>query len=119
MIEVEDIGNWRGHDIVDPDGAKIGEMAEVYIDTAADEPAFATVKTGMVGRHRLSFVPLARISVGPEYLRVAYPKKMVKDAPSIDPGADLPADAEAEIYRYYELRYDSAPTSSGRRLARR
>lgn len=34
-------------------------------------------------RHRLAFVPLAGATVGPGYLKVAYDKRQVMDAPSI------------------------------------
>lgn len=38
----------------------------MYFDTATEQPTFATVKVGMVGRPRLVFVPLfaARVSPG-------------------------------------------------------
>jgi hypothetical protein len=64
LFEAEDIRDWRGHDVVDPAGSKIGSLEAVYFDTATEQPTFATVKVGMVGRHRLVFVPLfeARVS---------------------------------------------------------
>lgn len=80
MFEADNIRDWRDHDVVDPDSDKIGELEAVYVDTASDQPAFASVKVGMVGRHRLTFVPLGGASVGPSRVRVAYPKKQVKDA---------------------------------------
>jgi hypothetical protein len=33
----------------------------------------------MIGRHRLTFVPLNGATVAPSHVRVAYPKKQVKD----------------------------------------
>jgi hypothetical protein len=56
---------------VDPDGNKIGQLEAVYVDTANDVPAFASVKTGMIGRHQLTFVPLDRATVAPSHVRVA------------------------------------------------
>ena len=50
MFQVEDIRDWRGLDVVDQSGSKIGSLEAVYFDTATDEPAFATVRVGMVGR---------------------------------------------------------------------
>ena len=69
MFEAENIRDWRGHDVVDADGHKIGELEAIYVDTGTDLPSFGTVKVGMVGRHRLVFVPLDRARVGPGYLR--------------------------------------------------
>ena len=65
MFEAENIRDWREHDVVDPDGKKIGLLESVYVDTGTDEPAFGSVRIGMVGRHRLTFVPLDRAVVLP------------------------------------------------------
>jgi hypothetical protein len=66
----------------------------VYVDTASDGPAFATVRIGMIGRHRLVFVPLVGAGVCPDALRVQFDKKLVGDGPSIDTDGELSADAE-------------------------
>ncbi|MGH9060002.1 MAG: PRC-barrel domain-containing protein, partial [Acidimicrobiales bacterium] len=41
MFEADNIRDWREHDVVDPDGDKVGELEAVYVDTATDQPAFA------------------------------------------------------------------------------
>jgi hypothetical protein len=69
VFEAADIREWRGHDVVDPDGHKIGELEAIYVDTSTDQPAFGTVKVGMPTRHRLAFVPLAGAIVGPGYIQ--------------------------------------------------
>ena len=53
-----------GRMLVDCDGDKIGKLQDVYVDVETDEPQFATVKEGFIGRH-LTFVPLGGIHVGP------------------------------------------------------
>ncbi len=53
MFEAADIREWRGHDVTDPDGHKIGELEAVYVDTGTDLPSFATVRVGMPTRCRL------------------------------------------------------------------
>src|SRR5208282_1991470 len=90
MFEAADIREWRGHDVVDASGHKIGELEAVYVDTGTDLPSFGTVKVGMPTRHRLVFVPLDQATVGPGYLKVSFDKKQVKDAPSIDTDGELP-----------------------------
>jgi hypothetical protein len=118
VFEADNIREWRGHDVVDSSGGKIGELEAIYVDTATDEPSFATVKIGFPGRHRLVFVPLDRATVGPGYLKVAYDKKLVKDAPAIDTDGELRAADEPEVFKHYELDYQ--PGARGeRRLARR
>jgi len=91
VFEAADIREWRGHDVVDPRGHKIGELEAVYVDTGTDLPSYGTVKVGLPTRHRLVFVPLDRATVGPGYLKVSYDKKLVKDAPSIGTEGELPA----------------------------
>jgi len=118
MFEADDIRDWREQDVVDPDGSKIGSLEAVYFDTATEQPVFATVKVGMVGRHRLVFVPLAGATVAPKHVRVRADKKLVKDAPSIDVDGELPAAEEPAIFEHYNLAYQ--PGASGeRRLGRR
>ena len=53
------------------------------VDVETDEPQFATVKEGFIGRH-LTFVPLAKIQIGPDDLQVAVTKERVKTGPDID-----------------------------------
>jgi hypothetical protein len=118
MFEAENIRDWREHDVVDPDGKKIGLLEAVYVDTGTDEPAFGSVRIGMIGRHRLTFVPLDRAVVLPGQLKVAYSKSQVKGAPTIDTDGELPADDEPELFKHYGLEYQ-AGLSGERRLARR
>ena len=118
MFEAGDIREWRGHDVVDSDGHKIGTFESVYVDTGTDQPSFATVTVGLPTRHRLVFVPLAGATVGPGYLKVTYSKGLVKDAPSIDIDGVLPAGDEEEIFKHYDLTYTTGGGGE-RRLARR
>ncbi|MEU1627658.1 PRC-barrel domain-containing protein [Streptomyces sp. NPDC020096] len=118
MFEAGDIREWRGHDVVDDEGKKIGFLESVYVDTATDQPTFATVTTGIPIRRRLVFVPLAGATVGPSYLRVRYPKSQVKDAPWIGTDGELLATQEAAVFAHYNLEYRTG-AGGERRLARR
>ncbi|WP_410537831.1 PRC-barrel domain-containing protein [Streptomyces sp. KL2] len=117
MIRPADIREWRGHDVVDAAGHKVGPLEAVYTDTATDEPAMATVRIGLPTRQRLVFVPLDEAVAGPDYIRVRYDKALVKKAPSIGTDDVLPAEEEEPIFRHYGIAY--RPGSAGeRRLAR-
>ena len=118
MFEAADIREWRGHNVVDAQGHKIGTLEAVYVDTATDLPSFATVTVGLPTRHRLVFVPLGHATVGPGYLKVTYDKKQVRDAPSIDTDGELPAGDEEAIFKHYDLVYQPG-VGGERRLARR
>jgi hypothetical protein len=116
VFPAENIRDWRGSTVVDPDGSKIGTLEAVYVDTTTDEPFFASVTTGIIGRHKLTFVPLTGATVAPGHLRVTVGKDLVKDAPSIDTDGELTADREPEVFAHYSLPYTA---NSVRRLARR
>jgi hypothetical protein len=91
----------------------------VYVDVETDQPQFATVKEGFIGRH-LTFVPLGGIKVAPKALQVGVSKEQVKRAPSIEQhGEELSQADESALYHHYELNYTPPDTESGRRLARR
>jgi hypothetical protein len=77
------VAEWHGKMLIDRDGEKIGRLQDVYVDVENDEPQFATVKEGFIGRH-LTFVPLGGITVGPDDLQVAVTKEQVKSAPNIE-----------------------------------
>ncbi|MGW2546875.1 PRC-barrel domain-containing protein [Kitasatospora sp. NPDC001574] len=118
MIGTADIREWRGQAVVDEKDHRIGALESVYVETASDQPFFATVTVGLVSRRRLVFVPLDGAVVGPGYLRVAFPKAQVKQAPSIGVDDVLPAEDEAAVFAHYGLSY--TPGAGGeRRLARR
>jgi PRC-barrel domain protein len=118
MFPAENLRDWRGQKVIDPEGSRIGELEAVYVDTATDQPAFATVKVGMIGFHRLVFVPLVGATVLPDAVRVRYDKKLVGGAPSIETDGELTAADEPAVFTYYDLPH--APgTAGGRQLARR
>jgi PRC-barrel domain len=118
VFEAANIREWLGHNVVDAQGRKIGELEAVYVDTSTDLASFGTVKVGMPTRYRLVFVPLDQATVGPGYLKVSYDKKLVRDAPSISTDGELPAGDEEAIFKHYGLAYE--PGAGGeRRLGRR
>ena len=118
MFPAENLRDWRGPKVIDPDGDKIGDLEAVYVDTATDEPSFITVRVGFIGRHRLVFVPLAGATVKPDAVRVRYPKQQASEAPAIELDGELPAGEEPKVFAHYGLPY--VPGTGGERcLGRR
>jgi len=110
---------WHGKMLVDREGEKIGKLQDVYVDIENDQPQFATVKEGVIGRH-LTFVPLGGLQIGPDDLRVVVTKEQVRSAPDIElHGEELSQADESALYHHFELNYTPIDTASGRRLARR
>lgn len=111
-IPVEDVKQWRGQDVLDPEAKKLGRLVEILYDTQTDTPAFALVRSGRVGGRRVTLVPLSGASAGQDYLRVATDKNAFKNAPSFDPEGELSAEDEARAYDYYGLAYPQSDLSA-------
>ncbi|HEX2071727.1 MAG TPA: PRC and DUF2382 domain-containing protein [Thermoleophilaceae bacterium] len=116
MTQVTEAYEWRGRDVVDSSGDKIGSLEEVYLDTESGHPEWATVNTGMFGRKQ-SFVPLRDASPSGGQVAVPYSKDQVKDAPSVDPDGELSTDEEERLYAHYGIgSTDDAMTRSEEEL---
>ncbi len=115
----QDLSAWRGRDLIDRDGERIGTLEDVYFDIETDLPQFGTVKEGFLDRH-YTFVPLVAVTIGPDSLQVAVTKQQVKDAPNMEhEGEALTQADESMLYHYFEMNYTPIDKPSGRRLARR
>ncbi len=110
-MTMTDLRTWKGHDVVDPTGEKIGQIADIYLDEQTDQPEWLAVRTGLFGR-RVSFVPLAEAQPSGDDVVVPYAKEQVKDAPEID-SDELSQEAEQELYSYYGLRYSERRSDTG------
>lgn len=62
MAMREDINQWRGQDVVDPGGDKIGKLEEIYYDSDTDQPVFLGVKTGHMSHHLTLHTVFRRLS---------------------------------------------------------
>ena len=52
-----DVLSWRGQNLIDSHGDKIGKIEEIYLDADSGVPEWALVTTGMFGTKQ-SFVPI-------------------------------------------------------------
>jgi uncharacterized protein (TIGR02271 family) len=102
---------WRGRNVVDQEGAKVGTLEEIYLDQRTDRPEWALIHTGLFGT-KSSFAPLAGARLDDEDVRIGYSKQEVKDAPSVDADRDLSPEEEARLYAHYGLDY-SEPAGRG------
>ena len=108
----EDIATWRGRDLADADGSKLGSIEEIYLDTDSGEPEWALINTGLFGTKQ-TFVPLRDASASDDQLRIPYEKDQVKDAPRIDADGELSQSEEAQLYRHYGLEYSETTSDAG------
>ena len=119
MIPAGNIRDWRGENVVDPEGHKIGTLESIYVDVVSDEPSFIGVEVGgLIGGKSIVFVPLKDATVGPREVRVTYSRDLAKAAPSIDTDGELTAAEEPNVFAHYQLPYATGPNGE-RQLARR
>jgi uncharacterized protein (TIGR02271 family) len=112
MPELTEAYDYRGRTLVDTEGDKIGEVEEIYLDTQTEQPEWALVHTGMLGK-KSHFVPLRDAGSSGENVRVPFDKDTVKDAPSIEPEGELTQEEEARLYSHYGIEYSEEHSDSG------
>ena len=98
-IDNERILEFRGEDLCDRDGEKIGSIDQIYLDADTNAPAWALVNTGLFGNS--TFVPLNGASEVDGSLTVPFDKAKVKDAPEVRATGQLTKQEEAELHEYY------------------
>jgi len=113
MTQLTEAYDWRGRDIIDADGDKVGTLEELFRDEDTQEPEWAVVRTGMFGT-KLSFVPIQGAEPRGEDVQVLFSKAQIKDAPRIDDSdGQLSQDEEAQLYEHYGLTRSNGYDTSG------
>jgi sporulation protein YlmC with PRC-barrel domain len=111
-IHKDRILQFRGENLCDRDGDKLGSIEEIYLDAETNEPEWALIHTGLFGTKR-TFVPIRDASEADGSLTVPFEKSAVKDAPQIEANGQLSQQEEAELYRYYGMEYSEARSDTG------
>jgi uncharacterized protein (TIGR02271 family) len=108
----QNVLEWRGQELLDNDGQKIGTIEEIYLDTETDQPEWALVKTGLFGG-KGTFVPLQQANPSGDGIQVPFEKNHVKDAPNVDSDGELSQSEEQTLYQHYGLDYGESRSGSG------
>ena len=104
MIDVEHIEDWRGKDVVDPDGVSLGKLHEVFYDETTRTPILLAIKHGLLSR-KVTMIPIDGSGVGPDYVRVTHDRATVDAAPTAAPD-QVPDTQELDtIGEAYGLRF--------------
>ncbi len=111
-MTMTDLRTWKGHEVVDPTGEKIGRIEDIYLDEQTNQPEWLAVRTGLFGR-RVSFIPLAEAQPSGDDVVVPYAKEQVKDAPHAEPDGLLSEEEEAALYDHYGLPYSDVQSDIG------
>jgi uncharacterized protein (TIGR02271 family) len=112
MPDTQTIAEWRGQDLLDNDGQKIGTIDEIYVDSRTEQPEWALVKTGLFGG-KGTFVPLSQANPTGDGVQVPYEKSHVKDAPNVEPDGELSQSEERTLYEHYDVDYGADDAGSG------
>jgi len=102
MISTKDIDDIIGAEAVGPDNDKIGKVGQIYIDQDNEQPVWVSVKSGLFGTSE-TLVPLQGADWDRSALHLAFHKDRVKDAPRVDPDAELSPEEQERLYEYYGL----------------
>jgi len=104
MPTLQDVQTWRGRELRDRDGDKIGKIEDVYLDRRTQEPEWVAVKTGLFGSN-VSFVPIRDARTEHDAVVVMFEKAVVKDAPNVDADGELSEQEEQALYRHYGMEW--------------
>jgi uncharacterized protein (TIGR02271 family) len=104
--------SWRGQELTDKSGDKLGRIEEIYLDADTDQPEWALVHTGLFGTKQ-TFVPIREASASGDTISVPFEKSLIKDAPKVDADGRLSQEEESALYRHYGMNYSESRSDSG------
>ncbi|MEV0974786.1 PRC-barrel domain-containing protein [Microtetraspora glauca] len=109
MIRQEQIPQVLDIPVQGTGGQKLGEVKHVFLDDDTGQPEWLCVKTGLFGMNE-TFVPIRNADLVEDHVEVPYDKERVKGAPNVDvdAGGHLSVEQERELYRYYDMNWDTS-----------
>lgn len=114
MFEVEQIEDWKGQDVVDPEGEKIGTLEDVYFEISSGEAALGAVKTGFLGR-KTYLVPLEGATLTRDQVQVSHSKDKVTDGPEASEESRLGSEDDQRLAGHYDGYQSSSSEGDGAR----
>jgi PRC-barrel domain protein len=100
MTASQDRPDYGHRAAIDCEGNRIGKVSKVYLDKQTGKPRWVLVETGLFGT-RQSFAPIQGSRLDGELVVLAVSKDQVKNAPNIDPDADISESEQAALCEYY------------------
>ena len=109
----DDVLSWRGQNLVDSDGDKIGKIEEIYLDAETDEPEWALVKTGLFGDKQTSCRSPTRRATATTYACRSRRRRSRTRRTSTRRAA-LASEEERTLYAHYGREYYDSGRGGGR-----
>jgi hypothetical protein len=101
---IEEPEQLPGREVHDQLGRKIGSIERLYAPGGEGDPMWVTVDTPLgLFRHRLVFVPLARLKEEDGDVHAPYSKQYIQRAPEIEPGDELAPEDDKVLRDYYGI----------------
>ena len=105
-----------GRDVLASDGARLGHVADVYVDPETSAPKWLVLRSGLL-TGGVSFVPAHGAGEDEDgRVVVAYTRKQIRKAPRPDADGDLSPTEEGDLARHYlavARAAEATPSSSG------
>jgi stress response protein YsnF len=108
-IDIDDPRRLKKAAVIGGDGKKLGTVSAVYYDNDTNQPEWVAIRTGLFGLD-VSLVPLAAAQLRGEELHVPFDKERLKTAPHHNPGLELTAQDETDLFSHYGMPYGAQPT---------
>ena len=90
------------YNVEDTQGNRIGHVSGLWVDANNDIEFVGVRTTWLVGRTHIFPAQGMQVNHARELIKAPYPEDVVKNAPSFDPGAELVASEQQEIFNYYK-----------------
>lgn len=101
MFTTEMLALLPGLAVVDPDGATLGKVVDVYEAAESPSGSFLAVSTGLLGRPAL--VPLSGAVLDGRTIVSPFPRSVVESAPRPDVDEELSIEDELALHEHYRI----------------
>ena len=94
---------WIGADLAAVDGARVGQVQGLYVDSGSGDPAWLIARLGRRRNTRVVAVPLSGCAGAPFGVWVAQRGEALRGAPVVDPTRPLRREHELAICSHFEI----------------
>jgi hypothetical protein len=98
---LEEVVSWGGHRLDEIGGGAVGKVEGGYVDVESGRPEWLLSRMGRFGHH--SLVPARDAVGGVGRVWVPYTRDQIRQAPRIEPKAELTTAREDEFLAHYGI----------------
>jgi hypothetical protein len=100
MLELGEALGWTGYRVDDVYGARVGTVADIYVDQDSDAPCWILAKMGRFSEAH-ALLPVRDAVAGSGHVWVPYEKDLIRRAPQMAPGMPLSQESERTLCVHY------------------